>query len=370
MIVLLRANGIQGDSRVDKYIKSLDKSSIDYHIVGWDRLNEGLTLPKTSFYKLSSGYNLGGYKAALGRLRWFWYVLRKLIQLKPSVIHACDLDCAFPAAIYKLLYPSKYLIFDVFDWFSATLYNQNKWLVRCFAMLEKFTTKKSDHIIICEKERRKQIPYDIDHKMSILPNIPMISEESKIQKAEYGFSNNLITIAYVGAFYDERFLIELTELAEIGKINLLMAGYGDSKITNAILNIADLPNVKYFGKVSYGEGLSIMKSADAIYAMYCTSNPNNVCAAPNKFYESLLLGKPVITTKGTTIGDKVAKYKTGYVIQEDWLQLSNLISNIQDNKSKNDELGNNARNLWINKYREYVRSYMDKIYLPMICEHA
>lgn len=366
MITLVRGNGISGDSRVRKYLNYYEHQNLNYHVIGWDRLNEGLRHFKTTFYNKKIGYNVGGLKAALGRLGWFIFVFRQLLKTRPSTIHACDLDCAFPAAIYKSFFPTTTLIFDVFDWFSATLYNQASWLRYCFRGLEKFTTRKADHIIICEEERRAQIPYEIDEKMSILPNIPMIERATNIERKSLQFSNSLPTVAYVGAFYKERFIQELIQLAYDGKINLLMAGYGDNEITRAIQAIETKDNVKYYGKVDYPEGLAIMNSADILYAMYCTTNPNNVCAAPNKFYESLLLGKPLITTKGTTIGDKASKYRTGYVIHEEYNELLALVEHIRDNRNELEEFGKNARMVWNSQFKDYVARYLDTTYKSII----
>lgn len=50
--------------------------------------------------------------------------------------------------------------------------------------------------------------------------------------------------------------------------------------------------------------------------MYYKTNPNHLYAAPNKFYEALALEKPIITTAGTLVGDKVKSIKSGYVINE------------------------------------------------------
>ena len=367
MIAFLRSNGISGDSRVGKYIDFYVNQKLSYHIIGWDRLAENLSFPNCTFYKKQIGYNIGGIKAVIGRLGWFYFIFIKLLKLKPSTIHACDLDCAFPAAIYKCFYPNTVLIFDVFDWFSATLYNQAAWIRLIFSALEKFTIKKSNHVIICEPERRNQIPYDIDDKVSILPNIPLIDDNEEIIPIEIGFSNNFPKIAYVGAFYKERFLDELIQLAKNKKINLLFAGYGDSEITANIQTIRNQDNVRFFGKVEYKKGLSIMKAADAIYAMYCTSNPNNVCAAPNKFYEALFLGKPIITTSGTTIGEKVEKHDIGFVIREDIDELNDLICQLKNQGStKLKYYGQRASDLWKTTYRTFVANYLITTYRALI----
>lgn len=364
-ICLIRSNGILGDSRVRKYLDFYKNKSLTHSILGWDRDGDNNQMPCTLFYRKKSGYNMGGFRAVKYRLLWFKFVLLSLIKIRPDFIHACDLDCAFPAALYKMIRPKTVLVFDVFDWLSATLYNQN-WLIRkAFVILEKFSTSMSDHVIICEPERRSQIPYNIDVKCSILPNIPNIDLTSLHNNVEY-FSNKKITIGYVGAFYNERFLKELFSIAKKGTINLLLAGYGDKSLEDEAHELNECDNVKYYGKVDYIMGMSILKASDVIYAMYCKSNPNNVCAAPNKFYESLALGKPIITTHGTSIGDKVEKEAIGFSIEESIDELSNAIQTAIGNKELLAEMGARAQKLWSKRYNNYVDAYLNSTYWDLL----
>lgn len=56
------------------------------------------------------------------------FIIRMLRKIEDVdlVLHGCDLDSAFPAIVYKCFFNKKTkVIFDVFDWFSATLYNQS-----------------------------------------------------------------------------------------------------------------------------------------------------------------------------------------------------------------------------------------------------
>lgn len=52
---------------------------------------------------------------------------------------------------------------------------------------------------------------------------------------------------------------------------------------------------------------------------------------PNKFYEALFLAKPIITTNGTLVGDKVESIKSGYVIDEGEKAFEDLLDRIISN---------------------------------------
>lgn len=365
MLLIIRSNSISLDSRVNKYIHFLDTNDIPYHVLGWDRTGTSDSLKNTTFYKKRCGYNIGGMKAAYYRICWMLFCFKFLVKnrLEYDIIHGCDLDSTFPAIVYKMLVnKSSHIIFDVFDWFSATLYNQSSFIKKVFAMMEYFSIKYSNIVIVCEEERKEQIPYNIEDKLLILPNIPYFPDDIDFLfiDPKYQFENNKITLSYVGGFYNERFLMELLELAESGLVNLLIAGYGDSEIEKHCVRTSHLPNVYYAGKVDYKEGLKLMYNSDAIYAMYCKSNPNHIYAAPNKYYEAMFLSKPIISTCGTIVGDKIEKNNIGYVINENSNELLALLQSL-----KIDDLhkkGEKAFSMWNRAYKNYTQNFMVSFY--------
>lgn len=368
MILITRSNEIYSSPRIEKYINFFDENKIEYTVIGWDRINKDLNRKNTVYFKLKSQFNLGGVKAATHRIKWMFFLIKQLLKNKKeiTVIHAFDLDTAFPATVFKFLFNRKVkVVFDICDWMSATLYNQNKIILYAFKKMESFTIKHSDEVIICEPERIEQIPYKLNKKEIVVPNIPSFNDTSFLKfEDKYKFDNNNITISYVGGFANCRNLNELFDAVKSNKFNLLIAGYGIKEIEDMFIELSKLDNVKYFGKVNYKEGLSIMYNSDIIYAMYSKINPNHFYAAPNKYYEAMMLGKPIISTKGINMEKKILDNKIGYIIDECSDELLNLIVNI----NKNDLLfkGNNASELWQNKYKNYIDNYFNSTYKNFI----
>lgn len=364
-VILFRSNNIFA-SRVQKYLNFYRQEGIDYTAVGWDRKCEGLQKDNFDFFRYRAGVNVGGLKAIKNHYKWMCFVLKYLKNCNEvSFIHACDLNSAFPAAIYKRFYNNKVkLVFDSCDWFSAN-FGRNKVLKFLFELMERYTCKVADELIICEPERIEQITFPLKKRPLVLPNIPEINpslldgDESK-----YKFNNNWPTVAYFGGFSEDRFQRELIELSRTEPFNLLIAGYGSRSIETLCEEVAGLDNVKYLGKVDMRTGLQMTKSADIIYAMYCKVNANNIYAAPNKFYEALFLGKPIITTKGTILENKVISNNIGYVIDEDIDELRVLINSItfDDMALKGDK----AYELWQHSYSTFVLDFFQNSYSKII----
>ena len=121
---------------------------------------------------------------------------------------------------------------------------------------------------------------------------------------------------------------------------------------------------KYFGKVAYKDGLNIMYNSDIIYAMYCKSNPNHIYAATNKFYEAMFLSKPIISTKGTIVGEKIDKLDIGYTIDENVEDLITILKSLD--RTDIAKKGYNAHILWREYYENFVSRYMRNIYKSIL----
>jgi len=370
MVVLIRCNDIISDPRAMKYVRFLQEKGIDYRLIGWDRDGRIDDMPNAVFWKKKAGYNVGGLSAVKNRLGWMFFVLRQLRKLDKEhvVLHGCDIDSAFPAACYKLFNHKAKLLFDVFDWFSATLYNQKRYILKAFGIMERFTVKHSNKIVICEPERIEQIPFQVDNSLvTVLPNIPFFNDDSFLVKDNAkSFSNGLLTFSYVGGFSKERCLFEIVELAEKGLINLAIAGYGEKELEEKLDSLRNCPNVRYYGKVPYQEGLNISFNSDVMYAMYSKVNPNNIYAAPNKYYESMFLGKPIFSTKGTIVEKKVLLNETGYVAEESLDEIKTVIATIT--KESIICYGENAHKLWKEKYGCFTAQWLENEYLNFIQE--
>ena len=364
-IVLFRSNNIF-DSRVNKYHNYYEREGIDYTIVGWDRKGEGWHKEHYEFFRYRAGEGVGGLNAMRNHFKWMRFVYKYLKHHKEvTTIHACDLNSAFPAAVYKALHnKSVTLVFDACDWFSAE-FIKNKRLNRLFGRMERFTCKWANELIICEPERIEQIQFPLKKEPLVMRNIPEIDTDTITPiQGKYKFNNNNPTLAYMGGFDEGRFLMELLTLAETEPFNLLIAGSGNKEIMQKCEELNGRDNVKYFGRVNMVDGLNMENAADVIYAMYCKIKSNHIYAAPNKYYEAMLLGKPLITTKGTIVGDKVARHNTGWAVEEDIEEMRGILRGLNTTVIK--EKGDNALALWNNQFKNDLYEFFNSIYSKVI----
>jgi glycosyltransferase involved in cell wall biosynthesis len=155
----------------------------------------------------------------------------------------------------------------------------------------------------------------------------------------------------VGLLEVERGLKEILEvLRRHPEWSLVMAGFGGDQ--EHLLKLAEeLPNVKYLGRIPYERALRLSAAADVLFATYHPGIPNHRLASPNKVFEAMMLGKPVVVARGTNMDRVVEETNCGLVVeygQTDALEAS--LKRLADDSALRQRLGINARQTYVDRY--------------------
>lgn len=367
MILLIRNN--EGfEPRVKKYIAYFKKHNLPYKFIGWNRNGSAKYDSDSVFFERRSIYGRR-IKNIPVKLMWMFFVIKEIYKVRREVelVHACDIDAVIPAfGISKLL--GKKIIFDIFDWISSL---DGKGMVyNIIERLQNFCYKYSDYIILCEEERRNQAKVSNPYAYT-LPNIPhdeRLMNQDTFDSITLERQKHQTTISYVGVFDRDRGLENLLERVSKEPGCLLnIAGFG--VLGELVEKYAiEHEQIVYWGRVEYEVGQAIMKNSDYICAMYYLTSPLHKYAAPNKFYESLMLGVPIITTQDTLVGNKTLEHGTGLVISEEPNSLVPIVSgDISGGTYCN--LTKSCNELWVNKYRDYSNNFFSTVYLAVFLEN-
>lgn len=357
-VIMLRSTSIKNDSRVMREAETLCKAGYDVEILGWDRdqfLN-GETekieannrcinikvLKKTAKYA-------GGMKSILKLISFEWWLIRNLIKRKKEVdiIHSCDFDTAIPARIISKIYKKK-LVYDIFDYYIDSHYVPNK-LKRIVEKTEIKIINKADLTIICTEQRKEQIKKAIPKKCIVIYNTPDIETynlDNKILKS----NSDKLKLVYVGILQENRLLKEIGEkIKENSEIELHIGGFGTLEEYFEELS-RKYSNVFYYGKMEYKDVLSLEKDCDVLFATYNPSISNHKYSAPNKLYEAMALGKPIIVCKGTGIDKIVNREKIGYSISYDANRFISYVKKINEDEKLREEFSHNAKKIYNEQY--------------------
>lgn len=299
-VVIVRSSPDIYDSRVKKIAHSLSKK-YNVIILSWDR--DGNLKP---FEKIGRSIWVRRFrlKAPYGKIQlalyfpsfWLW-VLVNLFIMKPKFIHVCDLDTLIPVYIYKILVKSK-LIFDSFDKYSMMIAHPKYKIVSVIAeILENILAYKSDALIVASKDRLITYGRFLPKFIEVIMNCPedtLIKRKKPRLAIELRKKPNELVLVYAGAIARDRGLLILKEAIRCLKdICLIIAG---RNLDGTLKELVQEPNIRYVGILPYEDVLSLEAQADVIPVLYDPSTPINRMANPNKLFEAMMLGKPVITS--------------------------------------------------------------------------
>ena len=282
-------------------------------------------------------------------LKWFMWVnqcLENLICYSGEyIIHACNLDAGIPAYWFLKHHrrDSIKMVYDIFDYYVDS-HHIPSLFKNYIERLEISVINRADITIICNEARRKQIRKSQPRHLLVIHNAP------DLRNIELPAVKNQYDYAYCGSLAPVRLLREIFDIyAENQDISMVIAGYGMYETIAKKVN-KKFSNFYYKGTLSYPEVLKTEASSKVLSAIYDPSVANHKFAAPNKFYEAMALGKPIIVCKGTGIDVIVEKYKLGIVIPYDARAFYDAIRKLLKNPALCTQMGNKARNLFLNQY--------------------
>ena len=329
-ILMLRTNKVDPDPRVEKEANSLIKNKdIDLTIHAWDRTSKHKCVKETlnlingevPIYRIGikGNWGKGMKKNIIPALKYEIYLFFWLLKniKKYDIIHAFDLMTGYPALFPVKLFKKK-LVYDCCDYYADSQKGP-KIIMKKLRKIETKVFEKADYSIICSEKRIEQIKPANPRKMFIIHNSPNINdyninkkEQTKIIKS----NSNRLKFVYVGNFCNDRWLLEFLNEAKKNsdEIEVHIGGFGG--LNGQIKKLSEkADNIFMYGKMKYSDVLQLEREGDCLVAFYETHLKNHIYAAPNKFYEALAIGKPLMMLKGSGMSEIVEKEKIGAVIE-------------------------------------------------------
>jgi glycosyltransferase involved in cell wall biosynthesis len=358
-VVICRSNPIDPDPRVEKTAHTLSDAGYLVSILGWDRTGE-LPVRKPldrsdnsiQVYRLPIKAEFGHGIANLPNLlRWQWGLMKWLSQNRAGydLIHACDFDTILPALICRLLW-GKPVIYDIFDFYADHLRATPVIIKRLIRWLDLRAIGWADALILADDSRYTQIEGSKPKRSVVIYNsprrlsVPPIPERSP-------HPNTSLNIAYIGLLQVERGLIEMLQVMKCHPDwSLDLAGFGGDEA--AIVPAAErMPNVTWHGRISYDRAMDISQAADILFATYDPLIPNHRYSSPNKVFEAMMLGKPIIVARNTNMDRIVEQAECGTVVPYgDVSVLDDALESLQTDPELRRKLGKNGQRAYESTY--------------------
>jgi glycosyltransferase involved in cell wall biosynthesis len=370
---MLLTNAYDPDPRVRQEALALIGMGCRVHLLAWDRdskapateCREGVEIERV-FIASSHG------RGAMQIFFYAWLYLRMLwrgLKISFDAVHCHDLD-TLPLGFILGKLKRKPIVYDAHESFPDMLEgNVPRMVQRELIRLENFLIRRSDLLItVGEKLRRHFAARGAVHSVVVgnwkrLSDFSRDEEQNRQVRQRLGIPSGATVVVCVTQLLKDRKIEELLQAVDqLLDVYVVIGGKGilQGMVERAA---ASNPRILYTGFVSGREIADYTCAGDIVYYGFDPANPNARFSAPNKLYEALAAGRPLITGDFGEIADVVKEAGCGIVMPVySAEEVRKAIQRLQDRTARN-RMAANARDFGRNflnwekgeeiLYREY-----------------
>lgn len=369
-VIVSVSNDLFSDQRVDKVCNSLVDMGFEVLLVG-RKLPNSLPLAPRRYKtkRLFLLFKKGAFFYAELNFRLFWFLLFR----KSSVLLANDLDTLLPNYIVSKL-KGKHLVYDSHEYFTEVpelkegSFAKNTWL-----RIERWLFPKLKNVYTVNQSIANiyQEKYKVDIK--VVRNIAKKREALEVKtRKELGVDEDKKIILLQGAGINiDRGAEELVRSMQYLPDNyqLLIIGGGDvfDLLKKDIKELKLEEKVKILGKKPYEELCQYTQVSDLGISMDKDTNPNYRFSLPNKIFDYIHSGVPVLVSDLVEIKRVVEHYKVGWVInthapEEIANKIKSIFDDVEDYQFKKQNTSKASAELnWENEEK-----VLKEIYKPLL----
>jgi glycosyltransferase involved in cell wall biosynthesis len=109
--------------------------------------------------------------------------------------------------------------------------------------------------------------------------------------------------------------------------------------------------VTWHGRINYACALELSRQADVLFATYDPEIPNHHYSSPNKVFEGMMLGKPIIVAEHTNMDRMILDANCGIIVKYgDKAALENALSLLANDRVFRETLGAHSRRAYEEVY--------------------
>jgi glycosyltransferase involved in cell wall biosynthesis len=354
-ILMILSNSFIVDPRVYKEAMSLSDAGHTVTVIFWDR--EGKYAPEQTVKNVRViGIKTTGLMKLLPHdlfrnPLWWRRAYKKAQDLYRKgdtfdVVHCHDLD-TLQAGVWLKRDLNIKLIYDAHEIFGYMIERtMPRFVSKISFIIEKTLIKHVNQIITVNDPLKTFFSKITHHPIDIVMNCGEI-----ITSTYSPPKNSMFTVSYFGILETSRMFPKIMEyLGTIDDIQFLVAGK-KARLYNQVEQVSKkYNNIVFLGSIPYNTVIEKTLACNTILCMLDPGEKNNQVGLPNKIFEAMLTGRPVIVTKGLYYSNLVETERCGVSVAYDFEEVKKSIIMLRDNPKLCEELGKNGLNAAIREY--------------------
>lgn len=325
-VLMLLSNAYAPDPRVRQEAVSLLRMGCRVRILAWDRDRKMPALQEMEGVEVERVFLASTHGRGVTQCVFYAYLYVLMFwrgwKQRFDVVHCHDLD-TLPLGFILARLRRKALVYDAHESFPDMLHgNVPAFVERALLMFETILIRRVDLLItVGEKLRRYFVDRGAARSVVIgnwkrLADFARTAAQNAEIRHELRIPADALVVVCVTQLFPDRKLDELLAAAAASpEIYLVIAGTGALERRVAEACEAN-PRCRYVGFISGKSIANYTCAGDIIYYGFDPDNPNARFSAPNKLYEALAAGKPLITGDFGEIGEVVRQGECGVVLSE------------------------------------------------------
>lgn len=310
-------NDLSTDVRVDKICRTLIKCGYNVTLVG--RLKRDSRILENRAYNTHRMKLLFQKEAvfyAEYNFRLFLYLLFK----KADLLYANDLDTLLPNYLVSKLKKIP-LVYDSHEYFTGVPELENNNFARkCWIYIEKKIFPKLKHIFTVNDSIAGLYRKQYNKEVKVVRNVPLKTDFNREKnRIELGLplEKNIIILQGAGINVDRGGEELIEAMNYIENTILLIIGGGDVidtlKTMTKKMGLND--RIVFINKRPYSELMQYTSNADLGLTLDKGTNINYIFSLPNKLFDYIMAGIPVLSSDLPEIRKIIEKYDIGEIIE-------------------------------------------------------
>lgn len=231
---------------------------------------------------------------------WARAAFRALADVSPSVVYAADLEAGVVAYAYRDRAP---YVYDVLDTY-ADRYSLPNFLCASLRRVENAVARRATILVHVDEMRTSTL--DSHHRTIIVHNKPMDPPAPRLWAHR---RSGPVTLVATGNLDRRRGIHILASVVMRRRdVEVAMAGKLSPDIEAIIQGDS---RFRYYGRLGSAEALALTQDCDLVFAAYDPAYTINRLACPNKLYDAMALGKPIIVNEELAIAARITTARIG-----------------------------------------------------------